>query len=174
MSNVEPLAPGAGEIAGVFNSLFAQRYRVEMIGGAVDPDYLPPTPTTAGCIRYRSDYAHSAMHEAAHWCIAGPQRRRQVDYGYWYQAPPRDEQAQQAFAEVEARVQALEAIFTEAAGLLFRVSIDDVDNLLRFEADFTRAVEAQRLRWWQRGLPARAELFRVGLETLASRRLACG
>jgi len=166
MNCAEPGHPDAAGIAACFNHLFGQCYRVQMIGGGAEPEYLPPTATTPGYVRYRSDYAHSALHEAAHWCVAGSRRRQQVDYGYWYQPPPRDESAQRAFARVEARVQALEAILTAAAGMVFQVSLDDVDNLCSFEADFTEAVSTERARWWLRGLPPRAEKLRCALAQL--------
>ena len=150
-------------IAGQFNRIFARSHRVRLIGGAAEPEYLPAMPEHPGCIRYRSNFAASALHEIAHWCIAGPERRRLVDYGYWYRPPPRGPAAQRAFARVEARVQALEAIFSEAAGLAFRVSIDDVDNLLELESTFRDDVAREQARWRQRGLPPRAELFRRAL-----------
>lgn len=166
MNCAEPGPPSAAEIAACFNRLFGQCHRVLMIGGGAEPEYLPATLTSPGYVRYRSDYAHSALHEAAHWCIAGARRRQQVDYGYWYQPPPRDESAQRAFARVEARVQALEAILTTAVGMVFQVSLDDVDNLLGFETDFTDSVCAERAAWLRRGLPPRAEKFRRELEQL--------
>jgi elongation factor P hydroxylase len=155
-------------IAGRFNRIFGRSHRVRLIGGAIEPEYLPPTPKYSGSIRYRSNFAASALHEIAHWCIAGPGRRRLVDYGYWYQPPPRDPGAQRAFARVEAKVQALEAIFSQAAGLAFRVSIDDVENLLELESTFRDVVAREAVQWRQRGLPARAELFRRALGSVAA------
>ncbi len=174
MNCADSSLPSAVDIAACFNGLFGPCYRVRMIGGGPEPEYLPPTPTSPGYLRYRSDYAHSALHEAAHWCIAGARRRQQVDYGYWYQPPPREESAQRAFAQVEARVQGLEAILTEATGLVFQVSLDDVDNLFRFEADFADAVCTERAAWWDRGLPRRAEIFRRALEQLPGLTLTDG
>ena len=163
MSTAEPGLPSAPMISACFNELFSSRYNVHMGGGADEPAYQPAGQDSVARIRYRSDYVHSALHEAAHWCIAGSHRRQLVDYGYWYRPPPRGLQAQQAFARVEAKVQGLEAIFSEAVALPFRVSIDDVDRLLDFEAEFTSCVELERARWRGRGLPARAREFEQAL-----------
>jgi len=174
MNCAERNQPSAAEIASCFNRLFGSGYRVAMVGGGCEPEYLPATEITPGCIRYRSDYAHSALHEAAHWCIAGTRRRQQVDYGYWYQPPPRDECSQRSFERVEARVQALESILTAAAGMVFRVSLDDVDNLFTCEAEFAEAVRLEQAQWRNRGLPPRAETFRRGLEQLSRQAVAGG
>jgi elongation factor P hydroxylase len=167
MSNAKPELASAAKIAARFNDLFTGPYNVRMSGGAAEPEYQPACRDAPAQIRYRSDFPHSALHEAAHWCIAGPQRRTLSDYGYWYQPPPRGRQAQQAFARVEAKVQGLEAIFAQAVALPFRVSIDDVDNLLNFEAEFSEVVEVERRCWRARGLPARAKAFEAALIDLA-------
>ncbi len=50
----------------------------------------------------------SALHEIAHWCIAGENRCQQVDYGYWYEPNGRSEERQFEFEKVEVKPQALE------------------------------------------------------------------
>lgn len=171
MSSADSVGLDAAAITACFNNLFSSSHEVLMTGGAPEPDYRPGDGRGPARIRFRSDFPHSALHEAAHWCLAGAQRRRLPDYGYWYQPPPRDPQAQDAFARVESRVQGLEAIFTEAAGLPFRVSVDDVDNLLEFEAVFARQVASARRHWLAVGLPARAQRFRQALADVVS---GCG
>ena len=101
----------------------------------------------------------------AHWCIAGEQRRTQVDYGYWYQPDGRDQIQQQRFLKVEARPQALEWIFSQAAGQRFRLSLDNLnsdtdDSQVR---EFADAVTSEANAFVSQGLPARAELFFQGL-----------
>ena len=105
-------------------SLGAQ-YSVHLIGGFDEPLYLPATDDRAAEIRFRSDYPSSALHEVAHWCLAGERRRALEDYGYWYEAD-RDSSAQPAFECVEARPQALEWVFSRAVGCDFRVSADNL------------------------------------------------
>ena len=83
------------QIAGCFNARFGRCYQVRLIGGAQEPLYLPAAGVDRAIIRYTRDYARSALHELAHWCLAGVRRRGRVDYGYWYQPPPRSPDQQQ-------------------------------------------------------------------------------
>ena len=55
-------------------SLGAQ-HPVRLVGGFDEPLYLPATDSRAAEIRFRSDYPSSALHEVAHWCLAGARRR---------------------------------------------------------------------------------------------------
>lgn len=123
------LLPGLTDrqIGGCFNRDLGRRHDVRLIGGAAEPYYEPGSGDAPAVIRYTRDYAASALHELAHWCIAGHRRRRLPDFGYWYQPPPRTYSEQQAFYRVELPVQALEARLAAAAGLPFRVSVDDLD-----------------------------------------------
>lgn len=129
------------QIAGCFNGSLGRTHRVRLVGGAPEPLYLPGG-TGFATIRYTRDYAASALHELAHWCRAGARRRQVVDYGYWYVPPPRSAAAQSAFSRVEVSVQALESRLCAAAGVPFRVSVDDVDALPGAAADFAGAVAA--------------------------------
>jgi len=86
-----------------------------------------PASAARAVIRHREDFAASALHEIAHWCIAGRARRQLVDYGYWYRPPPCSEAEQQVFYAVEARTQALERIFAEGCGCEFRISPDNLE-----------------------------------------------
>jgi elongation factor P hydroxylase len=75
---------------------------------------------------YREDYFASALHEVAHWCIAGEQRRQQLDFGYWYAPDGRSPEQQGAFEAVEYKPQALEWFFSLACGYRFRLSADNL------------------------------------------------
>ena len=151
------------QIAGCFNARFGRCYQVRLIGGAQEPLYLPAAGADRATIRYTRDYARSALHELAHWCLAGVRRRGLVDYGYWYQPPARSPDQQRAFAEAEVAVQALESLFAEASGLPFRVSVDDFTNDADAESAFTGAV-AERVECFRSsGLPSRADEIRRAL-----------
>lgn len=113
------------EIARRFNAALARSWRTVLIGGAAEPLYLPPTAARPAVIRYTRDYAQSALHEIAHWCLAGPARRALPDYGYWYQPPPRSRQQQARFEAVEVPVQALELLLARVVGVRFHVSADN-------------------------------------------------
>jgi len=68
----------------LFDKLFNKSYRTCLIGGVQEPLYEPATRIDQlHKLFYREDYLSSALHEAAHWCIAGPQRLLKQDFGYW-------------------------------------------------------------------------------------------
>ena len=98
-----------------------------MRGGAEEPLYIPPSSDRTGKLIYRSDYVSSALHETAHWCIAGPERRARVDFGYEYSPPPRNSEEQDQFFRFECRVQALEWIFSDCAQVTFHPSADNLE-----------------------------------------------
>ncbi|WP_250884081.1 elongation factor P hydroxylase [Glaciecola sp. XM2] len=110
-------------------------------------------------IFFTRDYAASALHEVAHWCIAGEQRRTQIDYGYWYAPDGRDAALQAKFEQAEVKPQAVEWAFSLACGMPFKVSndnlaLDNYDN-----SHFQQAVEKQLDHYLSDGLPPRAQRF---------------
>ena len=111
---------------------------------------------------YREDFFASALHEAAHWCIAGAARRTQVDFGYWYIEEGRSSASQRAFEAVEYKPQALEWFFSRACAWPFRISVDNLDphgGEIADTSDFCARVLAQALRWRDAGLPTRAGIL---------------
>ena len=152
--------PSDTDVARCFNTTFAISEHVVLVGGAAAPYYMPSPAPHRAVIRYRENFAASALHEVAHWCIAGARRRQRPDFGYWYEPPPRDARALAAFLAVEAPVQALESLLARAAGLPFRVSLDDLDaEVSGIREQFNAAVAAQATVWEARGLPPRAARF---------------
>jgi elongation factor P hydroxylase len=121
INQMNPLAT----IEKAFAQSLGVQHPVRLIGGFDEPLYLPATDSRAAEIRFRGDYPSSALHEVAHWCLAGARRRALQDYGYWYEAH-RGVEAQHAFENVEARPQALEWVFSQAVGCPFRVSADNL------------------------------------------------
>jgi elongation factor P hydroxylase len=146
-------------IAGRINAYIRSRYGTLILGGAREPLYQPPVGRSRAIIRYTRDYAQSVLHEVAHWCLAGDERRLLEDYGYWYDPPPRSRQQQAAFFAAEERVQALESLFAAACGLRFHVSVDQPGT----EAgDFAASVRDRAARWSLEGLKGRAaEIHRL-------------
>lgn len=110
----------------VFADCFYTRFNTRLVGGADEPFYQARKNGANALIWYRSDYRSSALHEVAHWCVAGAERRKQDDYGYWYAADGRDIELQKEFERVEVKPQALELLFTAACGWPFRVSVDNL------------------------------------------------
>lgn len=152
----------------LFDECFRADYQTVLVGGGSEPIYLPSDDPSQKPHRiiYREDFFASALHEVAHWCLAGARRRRFEDYGYWYAPDGRTQQEQEAFEKVEADPQALEWIFSDACGFAFHLS---ADNLTGAACDknpngaFEGAVAARRQRYIAEALPVRAEMFRASL-----------
>ena len=150
--------PTADQLVALFNQTFLATESTLLEGGAEEPFYLPGAPAR---IYFRSDYPRSALHEIAHWCVAGARRRQMADYGYWYSPDGRNAAGQSAFFAVEARPQALEALFCDACGIDFAPSVDNVE--CEVDSQLLTAFE-QRIAHWRQtyerlGLPPRAERF---------------
>lgn len=148
------------EVAAVFNCTFSD-HSVVMHGGYREPMYIPGMDVAE--IRYTLDHTASALLEAAHWCIPSRRRRRNTDYGYFYEPPPRSGMHRVRFEDVDIEAQSVEVLLAEAAGSQFQPSADDVDvPLFLLEAFSSRILERARERR-QVGLPKRADKFRVAL-----------
>jgi elongation factor P hydroxylase len=147
----------------VFNNCFADSCNTRLLGGAAEPFYQPAHMSGAyHTLYYRGDYFASALHEVAHWCIAGAQRRQQADFGYWYTPEGRSVEQQCAFEAVEHKPQALEWFFSQACAYRFRVSPDNPDLASTGVLDTTAfqcRVLQQALAWQRLGLPTRASVF---------------
>ena len=155
----------------VFNDCFADRYSTRLEGDADEPIYLPATATQPARILYRYDYFASALHEIAHWCLAGEERRKHEDYGYWYASDSRSSEQQKDFLRVEVKPQALEWVFSAAAGYPFAVSLDNINarpanpdwdywqQLKQQKIEFTQACRKQAMLWLENGFPTRAQTF---------------
>ena len=152
----------AHQLTRLFNREFAVSDETELIAGAAEPYYQPGAPHR---VYFRADYVRSALHEVAHWCVAGARRRQLPDYGYWYSPDGRDAEQQQAFFAVEARPQAIERYFCEAVGIPFSPSVDNVgariepQQLRRFEARIQQCCN----QFERTGLPLRAARFITAL-----------
>ena len=73
------------DIIKIFNDTFFASFNTKLELGGDEPIYLP---ADAGTPHHRIIFARgfyaSALHEIAHWCVAGPKRRLLEDFGYWY------------------------------------------------------------------------------------------
>lgn len=145
-------------IVAVFDRCFADQ-RTVLVAGAEEPLYEPWVADRPARIHFRADYRSSALHEVAHWCIAGAQRRRQVDFGYWYAPDGRDADQQAAFERVEVRPQAVEWFLHLACGSRFHLSLDNLDGQVDDGRRFAAAVVAMADDCRQHGLPPRAGRF---------------
>jgi elongation factor P hydroxylase len=155
----------ARDLERIFDESFLASYRTRLEGGGGEPLCIPSPESEPAPHRivYRADYFASALHEVAHWCLAGSRRRQREDYGYWYAADGRDAIAQVAFERVEAKPQAIEWIFSEACGFEFNLSADNLASGLGPTPGFDTAVRRERAGYLEHGLPARAEVFLAAL-----------
>lgn len=150
-------------ITSLFSSEFEVSFNTILIGGADEPLYLPAT-TDGQCCRifYRQDFISSALHEIAHWCLAGGRRRLLEDFGYWYQPDGRSVDQQAVFEAAETKPQALEWMFAVACGHTFRVSADNLDGLhVDGPSDIFRQGIVDQAKSWCNAekLPPRAAVF---------------
>ncbi|WP_345552122.1 elongation factor P hydroxylase [Microbulbifer aestuariivivens] len=159
-------AETATRISVVFDRCFAAAdgLNTRLCGGHMEPYYRPAGEQYPfHRVEFTRDYPASALHEAAHWCVAGDARRQQPDYGYWYAPDGRSEEQQRLFEQVEVKPQALEWIFSRACGLRFRVSADNLALGLGPSDDFKAAIFAQVRSYCRQGLPGRARQFAAAL-----------
>lgn len=157
----------AARLERVFAVCFTDEWRTVLLGGSDEPYYQPAGKAAElHSLHYRSDYFASALHEVAHWCIAGERRRQLADFGYWYAPDGRDTEQQRAFESVEVKPQALEWILSQACGYRFCISVDNLGAAGELESDtrlFKQEVLAQALHWQRNGLPPRAAVFFAAL-----------
>jgi len=148
------------EIILIFNGLFFSRYNIRLEGGANEPIYLPSnSDCKTNRLIFCNNYVSSALHEVAHWCLAGDERLKMIDYGYWYNSDGRSNIAQKKFEEVEVKPQALEWIFSIASNNIFHVSVDNLDGDREPSWYFSKAISDQAHTWCIESLPNRALLF---------------
>ena len=148
------------ELITLFNQSFQHTHDTVLVKGNDEPLYQPKNEA---CEYHQILFAHgffsSALHEIAHWCIAGPQRRLLVDYGYWYQPDGRDQHQQQHFEQVESKPQALEWIFSKATGIRFFISADNLSGPAIDTTAFKQAIYHEIVNYLNKGLPSRAQQF---------------
>lgn len=150
----------AQDLIALFNGQFEASHDTVLVRGDDEPLYLP---ADADDPRHRIVFAHgyfaSALHEIAHWCIAGRHRRMLVDYGYWYRPDGRDADEQREFERVEAGPQAIEWAFHVAAGSRFQVSADNLSGAEFDVARFQQRVHDRLCGYHASGFPPRARRF---------------
>ncbi|PSW11185.1 elongation factor P hydroxylase [Photobacterium rosenbergii] len=155
------------DIINIFNQTFLDSFNTELILGGDEPIYLPAGEQHPHHrVIFARGYFASALHEIAHWCIAGPQRRLLEDYGYWYEPDGRTEEVQAEFEKVEIKPQAVEWILAASCGFRFQVSCDNLSgNCEPDRVGFTNKVREQVLVYLKGGMPARAKTLSEALRS---------
>lgn len=111
----------------LFEATFYTDYQTRLVRGGDEPLYLPASVTGSdNKIIFARGFFSSCLHETAHWCVAGAERRLLEDFGYWYVPDGRNEVQQRAFELVEVHPQAYEQCFTLAVGRNFNISADNL------------------------------------------------
>ncbi|MCW8333525.1 elongation factor P hydroxylase [Vibrio paucivorans] len=149
------------DLVTIFNDTFYPQFNTKLELGGDEPIYLPADEKVPHhrIIFARGFYA-SALHEIAHWCVAGPERRLMEDFGYWYEPDGRTEAVQAEFEKVEIRPQAYEWILATSAGFPFNVSCDNLHG--DFEPDrlgFMNKVYREVESIFEQGIPPRVKML---------------
>lgn len=144
----------------LFEHCFYQSHHTKLIKGGSEPVYLPMNNQ---CGYHQIIFAHgyyaSALHEIAHWCLAGDARRLLEDFGYWYLPDGRDAEQQKRFEKVEVKPQAIEWAFCVASRKAFNVSADNLNGADADTISFKNAVYQQVKEYLKVGFPQRAQQF---------------
>ncbi|MBA2656710.1 MAG: elongation factor P hydroxylase [Tatlockia sp.] len=152
------------DLIALFNACFTIKYNTILIKGEDEPLYLPANGHQPHNLLYFAHgYFSSALHECSHWLIAGEERRKLIDFGYWYEPDGRSLAQQQLFQQVEVKPQALEWIFSMAANYRFRLSIDNLNGEETELDGFKNSVFKQVQIYCAEGLSLRATIFREAL-----------
>ncbi|MDP1879395.1 MAG: elongation factor P hydroxylase [Parachlamydiaceae bacterium] len=148
----------------IFNNCFFEKYNTLLVKGLEEPIYLPEDDTRPhNELHFAHGFFASALHESAHWLIAGEKRRKLVDFGYWYAPDGRSAEQQDQFQSVEIKPQAIEWILSNATGFRFRISIDNLNGPETNSDNFKKSVYQQVKIYCEQGLPVRADCFRLAL-----------
>lgn len=143
------------QLIDIFDSCFFEEFNVRLIKGDDEPIYLPADEVVPfNRIVFAHGYYASGMHEISHWCVAGAERHKQVDFGYWYCPDGRDAQTQSEFEKVEIKPQSYEWLFCAAAGFAFNVSCDNLSGDCEPDrVGFQNKVREEVLRMLDQGIP---------------------
>lgn len=157
------------DLIAIFNDCFAVTENTRLVCLGDEPLYIPANETIPfHQVGFANGFFSSALHECAHWLIAGPLRRQQIDYGYWYIPDGRTPEQQTLFQQVEIKPQALEWILSQAANYPFQFSLDNLNGIESSNESFKAAVKQQVFIYQTNGLSTRAELFRRKLSDFYS------
>jgi len=140
-----------------FESLFAESENTLLEFGAEEPFYQAAKPDGKAVIFSRDDYFSSALHEIAHWCVAGKERRKLDDFGYWYRPEGRTQEEQVEFERVEVKPQAIEWALSLATEQSFHFSADNLTQGIDASDSFKQNVTEQLKDYLTNGLPGRAQ-----------------
>ena len=154
------------DLISLFNQCFASSHNTRLERGDVEPIYLPADKEMT---HHRIVFAHgfyaSALHEVAHWLLAGEARRLQEDYGYWYCPDGRNDEQQRQFEAVEIKPQAIEWALSLSCGFHFNVSCDNLNGSVEPDRHtFKAQVREQALHYLEHGFNSRTQILLQALQ----------
>lgn len=151
-----PVSFNYQDLITLFKHTFGDAFNTFLITGEDEPVYLPADTQNK---QHRIVFAHgfyaSALHEIAHWLVAGEQRRLLVDYGYWYEPDGRDAKLQAEFEKVEITPQAIEWALAVSCGFKFDVSVDNLSDINIDRLSFKHKVHDRVMNYLQNGFSER-------------------
>lgn len=140
----------------IFETSFFQTFNTQLVCGDDEPIYLPAdNEFTSHRIIFAHGFFASALHEIAHWMVAGEKRRLIEDYGYWYEPDGRTALQQAEFEKVEVVPQAIEWAIAVSCGFNFDVSADNLSGIEIDRMAFKHKVYQQVLNYLEHGFSAR-------------------
>ncbi|ELA09553.1 hypothetical protein MOMA_04085 [Moraxella macacae 0408225] len=151
-----------------FNQWF-QAKNTKLVRGNNEPEYFAPTEHEPAKIVFAHGFFASCLHEISHWCVAGKQRRKLNDFGYWYAPDGRNQQQQKQFEQVEIIPQAIECLLTLSCGKRFLVSQDNLSaSFDTSNSTFADDVAKQAIKFFVTGekLPSDAKFLISQLQKL--------
>lgn len=143
------------ELTTLLNTKYLNHYKTQIVGGFDEPFYLAAKNGNNAEIQFSHDYIRSALHELAHWCTAGVERRNTDDYGYWYAADGRNQKQQDEFFKVEVIPQTYEWAFSQACGVEFEASVDNLHNATTGAKEFEQDLIKKKQCYINEGFPKR-------------------
>lgn len=138
---------GLNVFVNLLNNQYLNQYNTKLIAGFDEPFYKAATDNKPAEIQFSHDYIRSALHELGHWCVAGVERRRVDDYGYWYAADGRTQEQQNEFFKLEIKPQAIEWAFSIVCGVKFEASVDNLNNQVQ-GVEFFKQNLIKQLQWY--------------------------
>ncbi len=157
------------DLQSLFHQVFQDEYNITLEFGADEPFYYAAKNKSERNILYcREDFFASALHEIAHWSLAGVERRKKDDYGFWYSPDGRDIEKQREFERVEIKPQAIEKAFSEACNYPFKASVDNLSLENYDPSSFISNINKQFNLYKETRFPLRAQRFINALEQFYS------
>ncbi|MBL4659190.1 MAG: elongation factor P hydroxylase [Alcanivoracaceae bacterium] len=145
------------ELLDLLNKNYLYQYRTRLVGGFNEPFYRTFQKGQQAEIQFSHDYIRSALHELSHWCVAGIERRKLDDFGYWYAADGRNQQQQDEFFKVEIKPQTIEWAFSMVSGVDFEASVDNLQNQVGGAKQFEQNLHKQMLQYLGDSFPKRVK-----------------